>query len=57
MMLFFVWCYIRSMKTLPTQPGSIRLPLHLWPMFRAVLRSKGRDWLERLIAREHKKIV
>ena len=34
----------------------IRLPPHLWPMFRQVLRAKGRMWLEKLIDREHKKL-
>jgi hypothetical protein len=44
------------MKQPPKEPGSIRLPSQLWPMFRQVIKAKGRDWLERLIIREHKKL-
>ena len=43
-------------KQPPAKVEGIRLPPHLWPKFRAVLKANGRAWLEKLIAREHKKL-
>jgi hypothetical protein len=43
-------------KPLPAKVEGIRLPPHLWPMFRQVLKAKGREWLEKLIVREFNKL-
>jgi len=34
----------------------LRLSLEHWPKLRELIQSKGRVWLEKLIAREHSKL-
>lgn len=43
-------------KTEPMKVEGIRLPPHMWPMFRQVIKAKGRAWLEKLITKEFKKL-
>jgi len=44
-------------KEIPkTAAHGVRLRVVVWPKLRAVMRHKGRDWLERLVEREFKKI-
>jgi hypothetical protein len=49
-----------GMKTETNQPISksegVRLATPVWPMLRELIQVKGRPWLEKLIAREHRKL-
>ena len=47
---------MRHMKT-PVQSRSegVRLNVNTWPKLRALMRLKGRAWLEKVIDREYRK--
>jgi len=47
------------MKTPNTKSKSegVRLSHEHWPKLRELIQAKGRAWLEKLIDREHKKIL
>ena len=48
-------CAMSSVNTKSKSEG-LRLSHEHWPMLRQLIQIKGRVWLEKLIAREHKKI-
>jgi hypothetical protein len=39
-----------------TKSEGLRLTLEHWTMLRSLIQAKGRSWLEKLIAREHRKM-
>ncbi len=49
-------CHTCDMNTQNTKSKSegLRLSHKHWPMLRALMQSKGRDWLEKLIERHFK---
>jgi len=49
-------CHTHDMNTQNTKSKSegLRLSHKHWPMLRALMQSKGRDWLEKLIERHFK---